>query len=90
MTHHGKSTLHIYAEVSRNSHTKINTNKVTGFTLELSDLALSLTPELPELPELTRITQAISTDINDAVRDVSSIDRLKASAIEQSRIEPTY
>lgn len=87
MTHHGKSTLHIYAEVSRNSHTKINTNKVTGFTLELSDLALSLTPELPEL---TRITQAISTDINDAVRDVSSIDRLKASAIEQSRIEPTY
>ena len=87
MTHHGKSTLHIYAEVSRNSHTKINTNKVTGFTLELSDLALSLTPELPEL---TRITQAISTDINDAVGDVSFIDRLKASAIEQSRIDPTY
>jgi hypothetical protein len=85
-THHDKSTLHIHTEASRNSHTKVNTNKVTGFTLELSDSAISL---IPELPDSSGVTQVISTYINDTDRDEILIEQLKAFAIGRARIDST-
>ncbi len=84
--HHDKNTLHIHSEASRNSHTKENTNNVTGYTLELSDSAISSTPKIPDS---SGVSQNIFTYIDDTDRDGSSTEHLRASAIGRARIDST-
>jgi hypothetical protein len=85
-TSNNKSTLHIHTATSRNSHTKEYTNTVNGFTLELSDLAISTTPKLPNTSE---VAQVISTYIGDTDRDKLLTEKLKNLAIGRARINTT-
>jgi hypothetical protein len=82
--HHDKNTLHIHTEASHNSHTNKHSNKVIGFTLELSDSKISLTPNLPNQ---SAVNQLISAYIKDIDRDEVLIEKLKTAAIGRARID---